>query len=723
MTTVRLLTVLLLLSLVLGGCRCSPTIGQVDIGFRVAPETKALEFGRVREGDTKTLAVTLIAETRVAVTVTVSTAAPFSAPSPAEVPGGDNIDVPVTFTAGNGEATGVLTLSVGDKHLEVPLHGVGVRPPECIPSGPCRISIYSLEDDRCVETVAPDETACDPGNVCLEQGRCRSGMCLGVARRCSDDDECTVDGCSMTAGCVHTPRTCPAPANPCRVATCDPMTGCGEGPAVDGTPCGSIDCVRANICVGGKCENIATPDGFECSGEIACLPKGFCRNQQCRRADAGEWRPAWSTRAPGEPSRDLLVAGGNLFFSTCGVPVSGDAGFDGGSDGGDDGGLDDGGSRDGGDDAGEPADAGSDAGLDGGADAGLACALASYTPTGFDRFVVPYEDLAPRTLVASAPRGLLLLRDGGVELRSRVTGALVDSLSARVHPGSVAVSADGGIQLLDDDGLLSTWTTDAGLVPVVSLGGPGVVALDVTGALYAWDSDAGVLVRVQEADGGLVVTAVPVPDAGLASLAAAQDRVLVGGDSLVRTLPDGGLERVPLTWRDVDGGALDLEEPRVLMSNDTAIVFYERCRNELTSCMPLERETWVRALDSTTGVTRWVAQVLPAGVSSQLEEIALASIFRTTLVATLVKADFEAFDAGVRAYLQVFSEGTRSVLCPLPPESSELRGAYFGAGFMFVLSDRDAGVTLEAFDLKGLSPSPSAWPLAGGLEGTRRAAP
>jgi hypothetical protein len=681
----------------LASCRsCDGGIDPLDADFRVDPSTRALEFGRVLEGTHVTKTVLVFAETRAPLTITASAGAPFRAPTSIDIPGGGQAEVRVTFVAGNGEATGTLVLTGLRRTIELPLHGTGVRPPVCRPSAPCLESKYSLEEDRCIETQAPDDTACDPGNLCLAQGRCRAGLCLGVARTCDDNNACTNDGCSMLTGCVNTPRTCPPPSAPCRVATCDPLTGCGEAPADDGTVCGPVDCVSGHFCLAGACQVLPTPDGFLCSPSIACLPEGRCHQQECQRPDAGPWLPRWSARVPGVPETEapaLLASGGNLFFSTCGVSMP---------DGGDDAGLSDGG----------------DVGLDGKG----RCALASWTASGFDRFVAPYEVDGPRRLVNVSPRGVLLSRDGGLELRSGLTGALLDAVDAVVPPGAVAVAADAGIQLLLDDGTLAVWS-DAGLVPVLALGGPGVLALDVRGALYAWQPDAGVLSRVtDDGDGGLRVDAV-FPDAGNASLIATGTTVVVGGQTQVTWRSDGGADVRDLSWRSPAGVLHDALPRGVLASTDSVVVFARRCVFPLTSCLPEDEETWVRVTDARTAAVRWEAKVLPARAAARLEEAALVTL-SPGAVATLVTADFRAQDAGLGAFLQLFVDGKREVLCPLPPESAGVRGAVFASGRLFALIDGgDAGMRLEAYELHALPLSSSGWPQANGLEAQRSAMP
>ncbi len=54
-------------------------------------------------------------------------------------------------------------------------------------------------------TPAPDGTSCDDGDACTETDECTGGVCGGPATTCSDDDDCTIDGCEPTSGCVFQP--------------------------------------------------------------------------------------------------------------------------------------------------------------------------------------------------------------------------------------------------------------------------------------------------------------------------------------------------------------------------------------------------------------------------------------------------------------------------------------------------------------------------------------
>src|SRR5947207_1882023 len=131
------------LTLFLTGCRCKG--GHVDpakLGFRA--ETSEVDFGRVLEGDTATMKITLVGTGTLDVTVTAQTDAPFSVPSEVQVPGGASVDFEVQFQAGNTAAMGEVRLLTSGETATVALKGVGVRPKSCIASAPCRLSMYSF---------------------------------------------------------------------------------------------------------------------------------------------------------------------------------------------------------------------------------------------------------------------------------------------------------------------------------------------------------------------------------------------------------------------------------------------------------------------------------------------------------------------------------------------------------------------------------------------------
>ncbi len=655
----------------LASCQCQRgPVDPVQLGLRVDPAE--LDFGRVLEGSVAKANLTLTAQTRAPVSLALSTEAPFGAPATAEVPGGGDTTVVVTFRAGSEAVEGVLSLTVGDLTAQVKLKGVGVRPPECRPSAECVVSAYSLEADRCLETQAADDAPCDPSSVCLEQGRCRAGQCLGIARRCDDNDACTDDACAMDLGCIHTPHACPSPNVACQVATCDARAGCGVGPALDSSSCGPGDCTEVNFCFQGTCRQLPTPEGQPCSPAVACLPEGHCHEQKCTRPSEADWSPTWSARLPGTPTGGLASAGPTLYFSLC-LDSSPDAGE---VDAGDP-------------DAGSPDAGPNDAGLS------LVCGLASYTGTGFERFVRAYEDASPRRVLAVSGDRVVLQRDGGVELRATSSGELRGGFEFDGPRTSLALSRDtlyfvhdGGLQAFTDGGL--RWLAAA----------EGELARG--DALYAWSADAGVLTRFELLDdGGLTQLSVTVP--GLpAPIAVAGSSVVIG--SVGRVAIGGGL--VPFDWSGA--GATRFYEDQTLVSPLVTDVFFERC---VGGCAQV-----VRAYATQTGLLVWEAPMILAStpgtiVSSTLIEPVSGG------VASLVRLDTL---AGPRAELRMMIDGGVVGLCRLPEGSGAIEQAVFSSTAMVVTSRRaDGGLVLESYELGALSPSRAGWPTVNGVGGTR----
>ena len=666
------------------GCRCkSPgPVNPVDLGLRVEPAS--LEFGRVLEGDRRTLELKLTSITRAPISVTLETSAPFSVEPEAEVPGGGDALMHVTFLAGNGPADGGIELRVADQLAVVPVSGIGVRAPACIPSAQCIVSTYSLEEDRCIETQAPDETPCETASVCLEQGRCRAGQCLGIARSCDDGNPCTDDACAMDVGCVYVAHQCPAPTEACRVAACDAQTGCGSAPAPDFTLCGSADCVEVHYCSAGECKTEPTPEGFTCAPPIACLPEGTCRNQVCERPVEGDWVPEWSARLSAEPVGELVASGATVFLSACVTPAdagavdAGDAGEAGNADAGDA-------------DAGAP-----DAAVP------FVCGLTSYTGTGFERLTVPYLDGQPRWLVGATPEGLVVQRDGGLELRSLQTHALVRERDFAGTRAQLVLSGDE-VWLLAD-GRLERWS-DAGTQQVASVGDAGALALGT--AFFAWDPTSRALTRIEVLDDGGIDTSRTTGFTDDSSLAVLEDRAVLGGAGVMSM--DGSVTNFVLT---VDGGPLPTGArvlgARTLVDTIAANVFYEVCD---AGCA--ER---VQAVSIDTGLSLWDAEVFPGGLNARTV-LAAQVQFQPGSMAALVRAEV---DGGAAAWFELISQGQRRGLCRIGEANARIEQAVLTRGALVVTARRaDGGVQLDSYPLLGLPVSRLGWPQVHGVDGHR----
>lgn len=700
----------------LAACRGSG-VGNTELGFRL--ETKELDFGKVLEGDTVSKDVTVVATGSADITVDLTSMAPFNAPPLVMIPGGSSTTFSVKFTAGTVPATGEVTLAANNGTATVKLKGIGVRPKVCAASAPCRDSVYSLATDQCVETVSPEGAACQPDSVCLEKGECRSGVCQGVARGCDDKNACTVDSCAMDLGCVHTMRACPAPTAPCRVAACDPVLGCGEGVAPDGTPCGTVDCVKALLCVAGACTEVPTPDGFVCGSATPCQGEAKCRMQKCVAPDAGVMTPRTIVKLTGQPVDErpaIVTQSGNLFFQMCGLPAP-------------DGGVPDAGPKDAGipdaGDAGDP-DAGAvdggdlDAGApDAGRDAGF-CGLVSYTGTGFERWTARYLDRAPRKLVHAGLKGVVLLQPDALEVRSLSTGAPAKfAFEGEVAPRGIAQTIDLEIWAVvrtPDAGARLMRIGDGGLLPDVALdAGASLLAIDEAGTAWLYQPDAGTLGWLQQNDAGWALGWTNGVPAGNGSLVTAEGRVVAGAQSLFHG-DDGGL--LPFAWFSDAGIPLDVLERFPVAAEGGGVAFYKECDVPQMSCTELDKSTWAYAYQLDDGRFLWRAKVLPSGAPGRIEEVALTGL-KPGAFGALVSVSL---DGGSQAFLEGFADGKRVLLCAMP-DGLVIGGAVFTTGALHTLVSRDggAGWNLESYDLGAAPVSLIGWPQADGISGARRA--
>lgn len=672
----RSLAFWLCVALALGapGCRCGGGLEQVTPSFQASPAL--LDFGRVLEGSQVTLPVTVTADTRVEVTVSATTSAPFSSAASLVVPGSSQLNLPVGFTAGHDDVSGTLVLSTPEKSVSITLHGVGVKPLVCTPSGPCKVSTFSLEQGQCLETDASDETACDPGSLCLEQGRCKAGQCLGIARKCDDNDACTRDGCSNTVGCVHSPITCPRPTTACRTATCSASTGCGEAMAPDGDLCGAASCSTVALCNQGRCETVVTPEGTPCGAELACIPAGACRHQKCERPDAGDWQPTWSATLPAPaagPLPTLLGNGAAVFLELCGVWLP-------------------------------------DAGVDAG------CGLFSWTSTGFDRFAAPLDEAS--RLVHVSTRGVLVQRDGGLELRSAGNGSLIERVEATPRADAIVGAPDGAVWFVTDDGALKRWTAGA-LETVTTVDQAGALTMDDQGGLFLFNGDGRLDHLDLFSDGGMRLRTIAV-DAGPRSLTVAGQLTVAGLGTAVTLDPTLGVTVTPL---DREGLTEWLDPRGVLHTLRDVAFFTHRCPSPLVQCLDAERMPWVSLNALESGTKQWEAQVIDPGYGVTVVEPALFDFNSEDGGPTLAVGMLAEVSnvAASRVALQLFADGERRLVCALDERTRHAFGAVFQGHQLFVLAGRsDGGSALEAYDLKSLPLHQRDWSAPAGAQGQRR---
>lgn len=715
---------------VAGGCRCGdPGLGGAREGFR--PQEASVEFGRVLEGEQARRQVTLLATGRASITVVATAGAPFSVAAPeVTVPGSGTATVEVVFTAGNGEAEGTLVLLGNGDTETVRLTGTGVRPRPC-PAAQCQQARFDVESGECVETPQQDGATCIPQSRCQENGRCEAGACVGSPRSCNDNNPCTVDSCSPTQGCVTERVACPVPKNPCKVGVCDRDEGCQEVDAEDFVPCGPLDCKTANVCFSGSCTKVPTPDGTVCAPATACRDEGTCQDGECELPDAGDLVPVFEQPLRGEPVGEpggpvLLVQEGALFTSVCG----GDAG----------------------------------------------CRLESYTASGLLRFESPYPDGGTRTLLATSDAGVVVMGPEGLEgYAPRGDGERLWEASwasmgpppapdagtwqGRTGAGRVALTAEGDVLAYVDwrqevdggdggpvplpapEAARLVWLAgreDAGTLlrasPVEAWPGEARLALDVTGAAFLYSVDGRLARADVEADGGTALRLSSLVDGGVleggASLAVAEGTLLVGARAFVHIgAEDGGVTRAslladggPPVAVDWDGGTrtlVPLAEPALLSPQGTSGYLFARAcgRTDGTPCPPEEERVVLRAVDADTGKVAWEVDALP-------DETLPGTLHDATVVqggGVGVLAAAEQPD-GPRVWYQLFAQGERLSMCPLPGRP-HVAGAAFVGQLLHVLVERDGAWLLESYEVDG-SAERRGWPQRhGGADGTRRESP
>lgn len=665
----------------LGACRCDDpgsTLTRSPAGFRLDPEL--VDFGKVRVGESATRVVRVTSTAPFTQALRIAATAPFSVdgPLPALEPAG-TAELRLRFTATPGAHAGTVVVAAEEVAARITVTGRGVTPLACLPTAPCRVSDFDLESEACVESVAGDGELCDPEDLCQVDGVCQAGSCLGRPRSCDDNNPCTIDGvCVRGLGCLNRPRSCPGSDNPCLVPACNPTSGCTLVTA-PGLPCGPFEsCAKIHLCSPqATCEPQPAPDGFPCSAPTPCREAGTCQQQQCVEPDAGMLAPTLvlplEAEVAGDAGEPILFAHeGNLFAIVC-AP---------------------------GDDAG--------------------CALRGWTGNLLQLFSAPFADGRERGIASISSEGLWLRVDGGVEQREVHSGALRREvgLGADTPPHAQALTSSGewiGLVVASTDaGTASSVTTvdpDGG-VAVYALEGDWTdaeLALSADDAVWAWRPEGTVSRVLLGEDGGARVETVVPSDAGR-GLMIGPDHLLAGGRTVIAL--DGGAEVGTLNAR-INGEPAVVEAEPALLTRDGAFVLLRTCAPLAEGCGAEAESLWIRRFDPATATPLWTTPVLRAEEDGFVAEL-LSLDGGVGLV-------LQRFDGGAgQVWLQGYRDGDELLRCALEGEAV-LGGVVFEQQWMYALLRRDAGWTLEGFDLTGAPVDTSGWPARHGVSGTRRA--
>lgn len=287
---------------------CGSDDATVGAAGEVRVEQSIIEFPPTWIGYPTEEKLIVINTGRTTLRITLAIEGPFMMQSgTATLLGGEN-PLAVRFVPRTaGEHTGRVWVRHGEKEFEIPLVGTAAFPPTCRPSAPCREISFDPASGECIETVAEDGRSCQSGNLCLVDEICMEGRCIGSARNCDDGNICTEDGCDPSRGCVNvdiTATLCGTPTNPCRMAVCDAVLGCGEKAVPDGTFCGEANCRVAHMCIDGTCGEYDVPDGTPC---LDACGDGECWNKECVREEGDELVSGW--RYDPDPGADIFFTG------------------------------------------------------------------------------------------------------------------------------------------------------------------------------------------------------------------------------------------------------------------------------------------------------------------------------------------------------------------------------------------------------------------------------
>jgi hypothetical protein len=268
-----------LLALLVLSCRGKAVEHLTSEPLRVEPATLELPEAWVGDGSEGRLELTNPNTSQLELAFDI--AAPFELDSRSLIlAGGSTARLSVKFRpTAPGPIAGLLKINA----IEVPVSGQGMAVPDCASAPACQVTAFNPRRGVCETALAADGTACTSASACFAMAQCNHGECRGTLSTCDDHDLCTIDLCGAT-GCTHSgPISCPALADPCQQPVCVPSMGCTPVPVADGVACGPVDCVRAHVCLAGKCAAKPAPSTPACT---AWEQEGYLKASNSGSGDA-----------------------------------------------------------------------------------------------------------------------------------------------------------------------------------------------------------------------------------------------------------------------------------------------------------------------------------------------------------------------------------------------------------------------------------------------------
>jgi cysteine-rich repeat protein len=155
-----------------------------------------------------------------------------------------------------------------------------------------------------------ENVTCNADNsVCTPNDLCKSGTCFaGALMSCEDNNLCTNDGCSPTAGCTHQ-------AN---MAVCNDNNLCTGPDACAGGTCSPplLTCNDNNVCTTDTCNGASGCVNQVLANGSVCSPTAYCLNGTCTPGKCGD---GIKTPALGEQCDDGNTVNGDGCHSNCAI--------------------------------------------------------------------------------------------------------------------------------------------------------------------------------------------------------------------------------------------------------------------------------------------------------------------------------------------------------------------------------------------------------------------